>query len=204
MEPQEFKRQQDELGKIISNGTAYFSAWRGLMVEDEDSAHALNDYRNFFLPARDALLKMTLMQFAKVFDRHPKTVSLSNLARAAKKNRETLLPHATDNDLRDIEQKVDAAGELLKRLKRYRDQRLAHHDAVLAGDMRLRYGEVRKLIEETKSIYNLLSHGHEQARTMFEWLARDAQEDSSGVVRVMREERHRTTRRTKKIYPATR
>ena len=79
MERQEFKRQLDELGKVISDGIAYFSAWRGLMVEDEDSAQALNRYRGLFLTARVALLKMTLIQFAKVFDRDRRTVSLRNL-----------------------------------------------------------------------------------------------------------------------------
>jgi hypothetical protein len=52
MKPQEFKRQLVDLGTIITDGIAYFSVWRGLMVEDEISAHALNRYRGLFLPAR--------------------------------------------------------------------------------------------------------------------------------------------------------
>lgn len=203
MEPQEFKRQLDEVGKIITNGTAYFTAWHVLMVKDEDSAHALNRYRNFFLPARDALLKMMLMQFAKVFDRHPKTVSLRNLISTATKNRETLIPYATEDDLRDIEQKIDTKGELLHRLKGYRDRRLAHHDAIVAGDMGLLYGEVKTLVEETKSIYNSLTHSYEGTRTLFEWLDRDVERDTSEVVRIMREERDSTIRRNNKLCTAS-
>ena len=134
MQRQEFKRQLDELCKVISDGIAYFSAWRGLMVEDEDSAHALNRYRGLFLPARSALLWMTLMQFAKVFDRDSRTVSLRNLLTAAKKDREHLTPYATEENLRHIEQKVDASEGLLERLKRLRIQRIAHHDAITVGD----------------------------------------------------------------------
>jgi len=43
------------LRSIISDGIAYFVAWRELMVEDDESAHALNRYRGLFLPARGAL-----------------------------------------------------------------------------------------------------------------------------------------------------
>lgn len=204
MEPQEFKHQLAELGKIITDGTAYFTAWRGLTVEDEDSAHALNDYQNLFIPARDSLLKMTLMQFAKVFDRHPKTVSLRNLIGAAKKNRQTLIPYGTEDNLRDIEQKLDASEELLNQLKAYRDQRLAHHDAIIAGDMRLPYGEVKKLVEETKCMYNSLTRSHDGARTIFEILDRDVERDTSEVVRIMRDERHRAIRRNKRLITATR
>jgi len=69
MQHQEFKRRLKELGGVITDGIAYFSVWQGLMVEDEDSAHALNRYRGLFLPARISLRWMTLLQFAKVFDR---------------------------------------------------------------------------------------------------------------------------------------
>jgi len=37
MEPQEFKRQLVGLRVVITGGIAYFSAWRGLMVEDRDA-----------------------------------------------------------------------------------------------------------------------------------------------------------------------
>lgn len=203
MEPQEFKRQLVELGTVINDSIAYFSAWRGLMVADEVSAHALNRYRALFLPARSALLWMTLMQFAKVFDRDSRTVSLRNLLTAAKKNRENLTPYATEENLRHIEQKIDASEGLLDRLKRLRDQRIAHHDAIIAGDVSLPYGEVRKLVEEIKSMYNSLTSGHEQSDTHFGNLARDAERHTSEVVRIMREERDRAIRIITEADPAT-
>jgi hypothetical protein len=78
MKHQEFSHQLGELREIIAEGIAYFSAWRSLMVEDEDSAQALNRYRGLFLPARLALKSQAIMQFAKAFDNHRKTISLSN------------------------------------------------------------------------------------------------------------------------------
>ena len=195
MERQEFKRQLVELGTVISDGIAYFSAWRGLMVEDEVSAHALNRYRGLFLPARNALAWMTLMQFAKVFDRDLRTVSLRNLLSAAKKNRESLTPYATEEDLRQIGQNVDTSEGLLDRLKRFRDQRIAHHDAIIAGDVSLSYGDVQQLVEEIKSMYNSFTSGHDRSLpTHFENVAHDVERHTSEVVCIMREERDRAIR----------
>jgi len=195
MESPEFKRQLVELRKIIADGIAYFSAWRGLRVGDEDSAQALNRYRGLFLPAQIALQSQTLMQFAKVFDKHPKAISLRNLLTVANENRQSLIPHATEKDLQDIEQKIDNSESLLRRLWRYRSTRLAHHDAIVAGDTSLPYGEVNKLVDEVKSMYNLLTKGHDRSFTSFEQLARDAERHTSEVVRIMREERDRATQK---------
>lgn len=54
MEYQEFKSRLDGLFEVIVERIGYFTASRGLLVEDEYSAHALNRYRGFFLPARDS------------------------------------------------------------------------------------------------------------------------------------------------------
>lgn len=203
MERSEFKRQLDELGTIITDSIAYFLAWQGLMVDDEVSAHALNRYRGLFLPARNALLWMTLMQLAKVFDRDTRAVSMRNLYTAAENNRKNLTPYATEEDLRDIGQKIDTSESLLKRLKGFRDQRLAHHDAIVAGDVSLPYGDVRKLVEEIKSMYNSLTRGHDRSTTAFEYLTREVERHTSQVVNIMREERDRAIRRIKKADTAT-
>jgi hypothetical protein len=203
MEPQEFNRQLVVLQKIIAEGIAYFSAWRGLRVGDADSAQALNRYKGLFLPAQIALQSQTLMQFAKVFDKHPKAISLRNLLTAAKENRLNLTPQATEKELQDIEEKINNSESLLIRLKRYRDTRLAHHDAIVAVDTSLLYGEVNKLVEDVKSMYNSLTKGQGQWVTSFEQLARDAERHTSEVVRIMREERDRAMQRVKEIDNAT-
>jgi hypothetical protein len=199
MERQEFKRQLVELHNMIADGIAYFSAWCTLRVEDKDSAQALNRYRGLFLPAQIALQSQTLMQLAKVFDKHPRAISLMNLLTVAKENRLNLTPHATEKELQDIEEKINNSESLLTRLKRYRDTRLAHNDAIVAGDTSLPYGEVNKLAENIKSMYNSLTKGHDRSVTSFEQLARDAERHTSEVVRLMREERDRALQKIKEI-----
>jgi len=203
MEPQEFNRQLIELQKIIAEGIAYFSTWRSLRVGDDDSAQALNRYRGLFLPAQIALQSQMLMQLAKLFDKHPKAISLSNLLSAANENRLKLIPYATEEDLQNIEEKISNSESLLLRLKRYRDTRLAHHDAIVAGDTALLYGEVNKLVENVKCMFNSLTRGHVLSFTSFDRLVRDAEKHTSEVVRIMREERDRAIQRVKQINSAT-
>jgi len=203
MQDKEFKRRLKELGGVITDGVAYFSVWRGLMVEDEDSAHALNRYRGFFLPARTALRWMTLLQFAKVFDPDCRTVSLKVLLAEAEKNRKELTPYATEENLQQLRKQIDASEDLLSRLKNARDQRIAHHNAVNTGNTRLLYGEMQKLVEEVKSMYNSLTTYHDRSTTYFEYLVREAERHTSQVVGIMREERSRFIQRFKKTDTTT-
>lgn len=203
MEPQEFKRQLDELRAIIADGIAYFSAWRGLTVEDDVSAHALNRYRGLFLPARNALLWMTFMQFAKVFDHDTRTISLRNLLISAKADRENLTPYASEDNLQKLEEQIDTNEDLLERLKRLRDQRIAHHDANITGDTQLLYGETQKFVEAVKSMYNSLTRYHDRSTTSFEYLVREAKSHTAEVVQIMREDRDKRLQRFKKSDTAT-
>ena len=174
-----------------------------MRASDEDTAQALNRYKGLFLPAQIALQSQTLMQFAKNFDKHPKAVSLRNLLTAANEDRLNLTPHATEKELQDMEEKINNSGSLLIRLKRYRDTRLAHHDAIVAGGTSLPYGGVNKLVEDVKSMYNSLTKGHDRSRTSFERLALDAERHTSEVVDIIREERDRAIQRAKEIDNAT-
>lgn len=195
MTTEDFSRQLNELGSVIYDGIAYFSAWQGLMVEDEDSAHALNHYGGFFLYARNALLGMAFMQFTKVFDRDPRTVSLRNLLAKAKADGGLLTPHATAEELEEIERQVGAKDAVLDRLKRLRNQRIAHHDAITPGDRSVLFGEVQELVEDIKSMYNSIQRGHDRSVTWFERLTDEVDRHTAQVVGIMRQERERAIRR---------
>jgi len=198
MEQQDFKKQLAELRDIISDGIAYFSAWYIIANLDENSAHALNRYRGFFLPVQLSLKNMALLQFAKVFDHDPRTVSLRNLLSAAKSNPTLLVPHAEGDDLQNLESKIDSNEKVLGHLKSYRDQRLAHHDQVVSRDTSLLFGQVRQLIDDVKDMYNSLSKWHEDSTTSFDFMSREAEEHTSRVKRIMCEERDRAKARRPK------
>jgi hypothetical protein len=199
MEVEEFKRQLNELQSIIVNGIAYFSAWYGIANLDDRSAHALNRYRGFFIPAQLSLKQMALLQFAKVFDRDSRTVSIYSLLSAAKNNPRLLVPYAKEHDLQNLESKITGNDKLLTRLKGYRDQRLAHHDQVVTRDTSLPFGQVRQLIDDVKDMHNSLSNWHDGSTTSFDLLSREAERDTSEVIEIMCEERDRARLRIREV-----
>lgn len=187
---EEFKRKLDELGTIIGDGIAYFAAWFGLATDNDETAHALNRYVGLFRPAGNALLWMALIQFYKVFDSDKRTVSLRNLLTQLKEDR-ALVPKLTDGDLLDIEKKLGESEEVLERLKRFRDQRLAHHDSTVTGETTVLIGEINKLIDDIKEMYNAICRGRNRESTAFESIARDAERHTGQVVQLVVDESER-------------
>lgn len=197
MRPEEFTRQLDELQNFIGHGIAYFSAWHSLTPKDKTSSDALNRYNSFFSTAHNALLWAALMQLAKTFDPDRRTISLRSLLTAAKNDRKNLTPHSTEEDLLDIERRIDDNEKLLGKLKRLRDQRLAHYDSTIS-EVSLNYREVKKLVKEIETLYNRLRSGHDGQHTAFRLLAREVKWHTSKVVGIMRKEKARASRRVKR------
>lgn len=191
MELEDFKTHLTELRTMIIDVEAYFSSWYTITNLDESAAQALSRYRGFFKPAQLALKDTALLQLAKIFDRDRRTVSLRNILLAVKENHEVLVPHATEDALKEMEIKFDENEELLNNLKSYRDQRLAHYDSELSRDTTLTYGQVKQLIEDLKSIFDTLTLGHERSTTSFDWISRQAEDHTAEVIRIMKEEKDR-------------
>lgn len=191
---EEFKRKLDELGAIIGDGIAYFTAWFELTPDNDEKAHALNRYRGFFTTAHNALLWMALIQLDKVFGRDKRTVSMRNLLTQLKEGR-TLVPELTDDNLVAIEKTLGENEEVLKRLKRLRNQRLAHHDSTVVGDTAVLIGEIKKLIEDIKGMYNDICRGHNRESLLFESIVRDAECHTGQVVQLVMDERKRVSHR---------
>ncbi|MDP2662413.1 MAG: hypothetical protein Q8R28_16970 [Dehalococcoidia bacterium] len=191
MTPAEFTRQLNELRSIIGDGMAMFSAWQELMVGDQEAARALNRYRGLFLSARVALQRAAILQFAKVFDHDPRTVSLPNLIGAAKLDLPRLMPNGTVQDLEEIERKLEANKPVLNGLQTVRNQRIAHHDIVPSKKAKLLFGDMKRLVAEVELMYNLLRHAHDQRNTSFRYMAADAKNHTKAVIAIMQEEMER-------------
>lgn len=192
IEHSKFEHQLFHLRKIILDGVSYFIVWQGLTKEYEDSIQNLGQhtgfwwqYRGFFAPARNALLWSTLMQLSKVFDRDTRNVSVGKLLRIALENRKELAPHATRSSLKAILNKIHSNTELLQRLRRYRNQRLAHFDADLMDNIELPSEEVQTLIEETKSIYNMIKFLYEGKYDDFDDIMENVYLNTKQVINIM-------------------
>lgn len=197
MQYKEFNRQIIELRQVIADTVVYLTGWQGLMVQDDDSAQALNRYRGLFLTARNAMQWSALMQLAKIFDKDTRTISLRTLLTTAQSNPNELTPNITDEDLTSIEHQIEEKEPILESLKRFRDQRLAHWDANVTGDVKLLLGDIKRLLEDTISMYNILLRGHEGSSVNYDSLIRTTEWHTSKIVSIMCEERDRDEQKIK-------
>ena len=202
MDAKEFKKRLAELQSVITIGLGYFKAWATLYDRNEETAHALNRYRGFFLLVQDSLKDMALLKFANVFDHDSRTCSLRPLLQAAKECRDELTPHATMEDLLNLEAEINRNADLLERLKGVRDQRIAHRDSKYKQRSIL-YGEMNKLIDDIQAMFNSVSKWHDRSVTIFDSFGQDAEKHTTEVIQIMREERKRFIQRRKDLFKKT-
>ncbi len=193
IERSQFDKQLFQLRRIILDGLSYFIVWQGLNTEFGKVYNSLNkekdfwwNYRGFLAPTRKALSGSALIQLTKAFDKDTRNISIRKTLKLILENKEELAPYASRDYLNSILIKINNNTELLKRLKRYRDKRLAHHDAGLTDDIEVPPEEVHTLIEETKSIFNSIKYSCEGEYDGFDDIMQDVKLHTSRVINVMK------------------
>ncbi len=132
----EFGKRLDQLLEIIINGLRYYTAWINIRLYDADKVtwtfeeqnEALDSFGRFLTPVGSALRSMALMQFAKAFDRDPRTASLTILLGEAQRT-PSLVPARTAADLAAVSSQIKHSERIIKKLTSVRNQSLAHADA---------------------------------------------------------------------------
>ena len=155
---EEFARQLKELGETLFSASVKYAIWLELWPTEE-RVGTLNRYGGFFLPVRHALYSTMLMEFAKMFDRDQRTISLTNLLQIGKTDPENLLPHAAPVELEQMSQRLSQNESVLESLKRKRDQQLAHLDPN-PMEAPLIKGEFDRFVENLQSTFNELFRMH--------------------------------------------
>ena len=156
--------------KEIVIGLLYYAAWaRMYWHEDKDSwsldeqNKALGSFGEFLTPVASALNGMALMQFAKVLDKNARTASLATLLDAAQQE-PSLVPHRTPSDLAAISKQLNQSKRTIARLRRLRNQKLAHADANPSPVTGLLKRDFDRLIDDIKSAFDCLSVGRGDPR----------------------------------------
>ncbi len=192
LERVQFDRQLFQLKIIILDGLSYFIVWQCLNTEFEKGYNNTNKkqdywwhYRGFLGPIRKALLSSGLIQLSKAFDKDTRNISIGKILKSQLENKELLASNTTKDNLNSILIKVENNAELLKKLKRYRDKRLAHHDAALTENIELPPEEVQTIIEETKSIYNSIKYSYEGQYDDFDDIMQDVKLHTSQAIIIM-------------------
>lgn len=125
---QEFKRHLEQLQEVIMSGLSFYAIWNKLRLHNEKEVswsldrqnQILGRWNGFFTPVGIGLQRMAMLEFAKVFDGHKGTASLTNLLKKAEQD-SSLIPHAQQNDLKDISDRLRQAKATRETIRKLRN-----------------------------------------------------------------------------------
>lgn len=143
--------------------------------EADENVKILNNYKYFFITIKESSRFYWLIEIYKFFDNSSNSLTLnkiinfteSNIKNLGKKDfqiyhkNRTILPEIFTEyeefsklDLDDIKDKIKCNAEIIKKLKDYRDQYLAHDD-IKKIKVKISINEIRKLMEIIEDFINL-------------------------------------------------
>ena len=183
MTPQEFKKRMQTLQEVILRALTNYEVMKKLRYNDENDEdwtldqqnNLLGRFKGFFSPVSLALTDMTFIQFAKIFDPNKRTASFRILLDAALEDA-SLLSHISADEFAEVLQDVEDSKALVAKLKRLRDQQLAHADANPLPAEPITLGDLDKLAESIKTNFNRLSSGHDKSH----WLGLRVENERAG------------------------
>lgn len=195
MKDEEFRKRLDRLHEVLFRGLLYYTVWKELLLYDpskvawslQEQNKVLGRFLGFFTPVALALHDMALMEFAKMFDTNRRTASLVNLLSAAQQD-PSLIPRARTGDVAKVSAQLHQNQPILTRLKRMRNQQLAHVylQPVSVGPMR--NTELDKLADDLKSAFSFLSTAHDGGVVSWEYPLQTADRGAREILRVLMEE----------------
>ena len=194
----EFRKRLEQLREVIARGSAYWAVSKKLRYREEgkvswsleEQDKILGRFHGFFTPVALAVLDMAFLEFNKVFDADPRTVSLRNLLRAARQDT-SLVPGRAPAEVNAVWSQLQQSQRILKVLKRRRDQRLAHVDANAAPVDPLLVKEFDSLAEDVRSAFSWLAEAHYGRPFSWDWLIPEVEAGTSQVMSTLLEELNR-------------
>ena len=195
MKDDEFRKRLDRLHEVLFRGLLYYTVWKDLLLYDptkvswslQEQNKVLGRFLGFFTPVALALHDMALMEFAKLFDTKRRTTSLVNLLSAAQQD-PRLIPGASTGDVAKVSAQLQQNQPILIRLKRMRNQQLAHVYLQPVAVGPIRNTEFDKLVEDAKSAFNSLSTAHDGRFVSWEYPLQTADRGAREILRILREE----------------
>jgi hypothetical protein len=195
MKHDEFRKRLDRLHEVLIRGLAYYTVWKNLALHDpskvswslEEQNKVLARFPAFITPVAQALLDMAFMEFAKVFDTKRRTASLVNLLDAAQQD-PSLIPGASAGHMDNLFAQLQQSEPMLTRLKRKRNQQLAHVYLQPVPVGPIRNAEFDKLVDDVKSAFNSLSTAHDGRVVSWEYSLQTADRGTREILRILREE----------------
>lgn len=154
----------------------------------EKNVVVINNYKNFFLPSKEALRVYFFLELAKLFDTVDDSLHITKLVNYTQSNLsklkvEDFAKHDQNrelfdnlvksyrciswDDLKEVKAEIDKNKEIIEKLKTYRDQYLAHDDRI-KDEVSITGEEVFTLFSVLKKILNLFSSKLDSSTTIYQ------------------------------------
>ena len=165
-------------------------------TEAEENVKVINRYKDFFMPAEEALRVYFFLELAKLFDASNQSLHIDKIVNFTESNLKHLTvdafnEHNTEQgreflnslteeykgvahaDLIEIRNLLEAHSESLERLRTYRDKWLAHEDIKKPELPDITGIELRALFQVLEKILNTLTSKLNSSSTLWDHVERD-------------------------------
>jgi len=141
----------------------HFDNWEAIFPTQQ-VIDVLNRYVGFFRPTIDAHIAQFFIKVANVTGTDQRLPSLYRLFKMIEEHAD-LAPNVNIKTLRS---RLKAQRQLLERVRKFRDTRIAHFDTTIKPDAVL-FGESRSLLQELEDVFNEIRIAHKGRRKAFDW-----------------------------------
>lgn len=160
MTSQKFERWRQTLASELIAAYTHYHIWEQLWPS-QDSISVLNAFRVFFHYTREAHRQMFFLRVAKVMERR-RTINLWRWLDEVEKDT-NLTPNLPASDIKQLRAKLEGHKEVLGRIRKYRDKRVAHIDECdMWADSTVTIGEAKILLQDLGSVFNAISVGYDR------------------------------------------
>lgn len=169
--------------------------------EAEANVVILNRFKNFFVIARHTLNFYFLMELAKILDDAKQSLHLTKLINFANSNKKKLnadefkklnsdraflqdlanrYEGVEKEDFKKIEKKLEETKNIREKIKKYRDQNLAHED-LKKKKVSISQAEVIKIFDLIAEILNIFSNKTDFSTTSYTHIESECKRDTKNV-----------------------
>jgi len=179
-----------------------------------------NDYKYFFITTKESCSFYVLIEIAKFFDNSLSSLTLnkiinfteSNLKKLSKndfqiyhKNR-GILPELFDKyqefsrlDLENLKNNIKSKDKIINKLKKYRDQYLAHDD-IKKIKVKISIGEVKQLMEIIEDFIELFYLRLDFSSNSYKDYVEEPEREIKSLIKILKENEKARLQKISKLY----
>lgn len=175
--PELFKKRLDLIRDELMWATCSFRIWEQLWPSTEENARIENLYLNFFTVTRKAHNSQLMLCISNILDRNSDSVNIYKLLKMMKEQPSLMATQTVD--IVGLKARLDNQAGLFKKIKTFRNKRLAHIDEEFninkddRNSVHIYVGDIKKILDELSAVITELSIGFNGVIPTFETVGID-------------------------------